>query len=136
MRRVTSMALAVFGLIGYPMAIRAGEQREPFLMGVQLASYECGRSRFIVHAARGYAGRQRVGFFQTALVPTVELEDVTIERLQDNGTTETMRLPAVTVNWLTKAISTPSGKPLLSIEHSSSTASSDGPPIAQGLCQG
>lgn len=83
---------------------------------VLIHSYVSGHRAFSIRAARGYAGTKRWGFLQTALVPTVELEDVVIERVHDDGTIESIHLPVAIIDWNTKSLYSPSGKSLLHIQ--------------------
>ena len=89
----------------------------PILTGLEFSWYECGTRRVRIHAARGRVERQRIGFLQTALVPVLELEDVTVERLPHDGASgEMMTLPLARVNWLAKALVSDSGRVLLRMQ--------------------
>jgi len=69
-----------------------------------------GRRRSVVlRAARVYAGNRRIGFFQTALAPMLELEGVTLERWKGIQLLERRSIPACVVEWGTKTLLTPSG---------------------------
>ena len=109
--------------------------KQPLFAGLQVEAYDCAKRRFVVRAARGYPSRKRFGFLQTALVPTVELEDVTVERFRDDGTVEAIRVPAAVMDWMSKAVSTPRGTPLLKAERLSSRSLSPGQTTVQDFCQ-
>lgn len=61
--------------------------------------------KVVVRAARGVPGQKRIGFLQTALMPTLELKGVTIERTLADGTVHEDELPSATLDWATKNIS-------------------------------
>ena len=82
---------------------------------VELTAYVCGERRMTLRAARAVPGRARLGFFQTALIPTMELEHVTFERPRPDGSVEVGQLPAASVNWLTKHVTLPDGTPLFEL---------------------
>ena len=114
-RLVISAACGLLSLLG-PPNLPADEREEPPLFeGVSLVGYDLSEGRvrsqaLLVQAARGYAGRKRWGFLQTALIPTVELEDVIVEKIHADGTVERVQAPAAVVDWASKHVTTPSGK--------------------------
>ena len=62
-----------------------------------------------VQAARAYASNKRWGFFQLALIPTVELEDVTAEYTASDGTLTQEHWPTAVMELSTQRLHTPSG---------------------------
>lgn len=82
--------------------------------GVHAEAFDACRRRLTVEAARGYGSRKRLGFLQTALVPTIELEQVKITRFHDDGRIEQTEAPDAVIDWTSKRLSSRSGKPLFS----------------------
>ena len=92
-------------------------ERQPLFEGLRLERYDQeGRQRFVVLADRGYAGHKRVGFLQTALIPTVELEQVTVERRSPDGSIDTRHVDDAIIDWSTKRLVSRSGDVLLAGE--------------------
>lgn len=115
-REIAAAAFATLVMVAPTGARAADAPDEPSLVtDLELTAYVCGERRMSLRAARAVPGRARVGFFQTALVPTMELEDVTFERRKPDGSVETVRVPGATVNWITKAVTFPDGTPPLAI---------------------
>ena len=82
----------------------------PLFTGLELKGYEPDQSQFTVQAARGYATKARIGFFETPLIPTLELEELTVRRVHPDGTTESFHEPTAFLNWFTKTLLTPQGE--------------------------
>ncbi|MBI3320091.1 MAG: hypothetical protein HYZ89_05850 [Candidatus Omnitrophica bacterium] len=80
---------------------------------MRLAAYDCGHQTLLVEAARGRASTKRLGFLQTALVPTVELESVTVTWVHDDGAQEQAYLPAAVIDWTKKTLLAASGTTLV-----------------------
>ncbi len=97
---------------------------------LELTAYVCGERRMSLRATRAMPGRARVDFFQTALVPTMELDDMAFERRKPDGSVETVRVPGATVNWLTKHVTLPDGTPLFELRASAPGAGSSEDPCA------
>lgn len=82
-------------------------------------AYDVNGKRYTVSAATASLRFQRLGFLQTALVPTVELHDVVIDQAGARGAAQRTELPRVTVDWPTKTVRDPSGTIILSDRPSS-----------------
>lgn len=100
---------------------------------VRIAAYDCGQQRVLVEAARGRAGAKRFGFLQTALIPTVELEDVTVEWIRDDGAREQTQLPTAAIDWVSKTVLTPAGTSL--VRPQAPPRLSRSPHLLQDACQ-
>lgn len=88
---------------------------EPVTMeDLTFGAYDVNGKRYTVSAATASLRFQRLGFLQTALVPTVELHDVVIDRAGAAGAAQRMELPRATVDWSTKTVRDPSGAVILS----------------------
>jgi hypothetical protein len=110
-------------LVGLGLALASGhlEAEEPgeapvVVEQIRLDAYDPTGQCASIAAARGRPGLARWGFLTTALVPTLELEDVTISRRQDDGSVSTERWPTATLDWNGKTMSTPSGRTIFSTE--------------------
>ena len=110
--------------------------QEPLVKGFRAEAYECGRLLGVVEAARGIPGTKRLGFLRTALIPTIELEEVRVERRREDGTLEELRVPRAIMEWGSKALSTPSGQPLFKIERPARGRLGDDEGAMQSVCQG
>ncbi len=107
----------------------------PAIEQLQFEAFDCGRRQVTVRAERGTPSTQRIGFLRTALIPTLELEQVTIERPGTAGVIETFHVPLASVNWVTKTISTPNHERIFSA--SSLTENVSEPELrVQPWCQG
>ena len=83
--------------------------RLPIMEGLLFQAYDQDTHGAKVQAARAYAGNKRWGFFQLALIPTVELEDVTVEYTAANGTQVQEHWPTAVMELSTHQLHTPSG---------------------------
>lgn len=107
------VCLLVVGALGPQASAQAKDQPESnaaLFTEVHVDAYDCGQHRLAVDAARGQAGTRRFGFLHTALLPTLELEDVAVQWVRDDGTQERMHLPTATIDWTHKTILTPAGQ--------------------------
>ena len=111
----------------------AAKSREPVMRHLRVEAYDCDQRTAVVEAARGYAGNKRLGFLQTALIPTMELEEVMAEWVRDDGTKEQVRLPAAVMDWTSRRIVTPSGTSLFTPRDVSSKPKEAGAPLS--ACQ-
>ena len=81
-----------------------GSPRTLLMEGVQIQAYD-GRLRTLqVKAARAYASNKRWGFFQSGMVPTLELEQVVIERMDAEGKPQQEYQPHAVIDWPTKLL--------------------------------
>ena len=104
--------------VGTPKAPEVVE--EPVTMeDLTFGAYDVNGRRYTVSATTASLRFQRLGFLQTALVPTVELHEVVIDRVGARGAVERMALPRATVDWPTKTVRDPSGTVILSDRPSS-----------------
>ena len=135
---IGSLALAGWVGTSIPQNVwsETHQERAPLFTGLQLTSYDCAQRRWVMSAARGYASRKRLGFLQTALVPTVELENVMIERVRDDGTIETQRLAQAVIDWSSKTVSTLTGSLRLHIATPLQPFQPGGHEALQAFCQG
>ena len=105
------VACGLLSLLGPPNLPASERDEPPLFEGLSLIGYDFSEERaqsqaLLVHAARGYAGRKRWVFLQTALIPTVELEHVTVEKVHADGTVERVQAPAAVMDWSSKDITT------------------------------
>lgn len=83
--------------------------RTPIMEGLLFQAYDQASHGAKVEAARAYASTKRWGFLQVALIPTVELEDVTVESTAPDGTLMQKHWPTAVMDLSTKRLHTPSG---------------------------
>lgn len=72
--------------------------------GVRLQAYEAGSQTLHVDAARAYASTKRWGFFHIGLMPTLEVEEVIIERPGLDGSMQRAHRPVAVIDWTTKQL--------------------------------
>ena len=107
-------------LVGTPIVWASSveqAQLTPKVEGLDLQAFDdnCQRT-FRVRASRGYASSRRVGFFQMALAPTMELEEVVVEHRRSDGTIQQWHFPQASLDWRHKTLLTTSGKPIFKNE--------------------
>ena len=124
--RLPLLVLAAAGAIGSGLggskpdeAAERQDLRTPLVEQFEMEVYDTtgpGRRLSTVHAARGYAETKRLGFLQTALVPTLELEEVSLERRRTDGTWTQRHLPTAIVEWDSKTLATPTGHTIAALD--------------------
>ncbi len=83
----------------------------PSVEGLDLQAFDADGQRTLrVRAARAYTSEKRWGFLKTALIPTLELEEVVVERHRADGTLEQRQIPRASLDWKRKVLLTSSGK--------------------------
>jgi hypothetical protein len=142
----TCLATALIGVAainlaaGHPIPKQdestAQDNQQPLVSGLRLESFDCAKRQVVVEASRGYAGRKRLGFLQTALVPTLELEEVSITTFNDDGTVETRQAPQAILDLRTKTIFSSSGKILARQPSSIQPSATSQAAATSGFCQG
>lgn len=88
------------------------EPRPVLFTNVHVEGYDCGRQQVLLTAARAYTGTRRFGFFKTALLPTLELEEVAVAWLREDGAREQRYLQDAVIDWTSKTVLTPAGESL------------------------
>ncbi len=83
---------------------------------VEFVAYEVGGRRYHVSAQAAVPSTLRLGFFRTALVPTVELQQAVVERTRPDGTIERIELPEAVVEWNSKTVRNASGRVIASTQ--------------------
>ena len=130
------IALVVVSPTSQQESATPAPEAKPLMQGLRFESFDCGQRQVVVEAARARAGRQRIGFLQTALMPTLELEQVRVTIVREDGTTETRQAPFAIMDWRTKTVSSPSGTLLVRLPSSPQHATLTQPASPQGFCQG
>lgn len=104
----TAIGLITVGWLALQPAgesVRPAEVSSPaFMENVVLQAYDAKARVLQVKAARAYPSQKRLGFFRTALVPTIALEDVVIERAGADGRPEQVRQAHATIDWVSKSV--------------------------------
>ena len=133
---VGTVLLGCYAIMQGPAEVPEATPSAPVLSmeGVQLTSYACGEQGWTLRAAHGHEGRTRLGFLQTPFIPTVELDDVTIEQRHHDGSVTTQHLPRAVINWMTKVVSTPSGAPVLRMVEPSTALPADHDATPRSFC--
>ncbi len=118
MRLAPAMSLQAWGialLLMSPrmtgMAVAEQVAKVPRVEGLDLQAFDAEGQRTVrVRAARGYTNTKQWGFLKTALIPTLELEEGTVERHRADGTLEQRHVPRASLDWKRKILLSPSGK--------------------------
>lgn len=83
---------------------------------VEFDAYGRDGRRYHVSAEAAVPSTLRLGFFRTALVPTVELQQAVVERTRPDGTIERIELPEAVVEWNSKTVRNASGRIIASTQ--------------------
>lgn len=86
------------------------------LQDVDFSAYDMTGRRYHVTAQTAAPSTLRFGFLHLALVPTVEMREVVIERARPDGTIERVELPEAVVEWESKTVRTSSGRIIASTQ--------------------
>ena len=83
---------------------------------VEFAAYGTGGHYYRVSADTAVPSNLRIGFLQTALIPTMELERAVVEQPGPDGAVERIELPHAVMELETKKVRDPSGHVIASTE--------------------